>query len=498
MRFLKHFCPRTRMDIAWLNSIFSCLALLFAAFSSASAQAQGTLPEPVVQALAQANIPTEAISAILIPAEGGAPILAVQAQRPMQPASTMKVVTAQIALDTFGPAQKWQTQFLAASKPRGGVLRGGLHIRGGGDFAFSAERLTKVLRALRAQGVRSIAGDVVLDRNRFVPARLDIGVPPFDEYPDAYYNLIPDALLLNHNMLEFGLASDASKITVQFGQAIDGVRISARQLKLRDGACSDWDSDFHTPVVKQDAGGVYTVLLQGSFPRGCTINTETNVLDRNVFWQQSLRAQLREVGIVWRGKVREAATPQDAVLLHESTSDPLAVILRPVNKDSDNGMTRALFLNLGAHNGANAASTLEAGRATVHAWFDKQGIARDGLVVDNGSGLSRIETISASQLAALLQAAARSRWSAEFLASLSVAGLDGSMKRRLLGTPAEQIARIKTGTLRNAVAVAGYVRNSAGQLHVIVGLINHDNAKPGRAALDALIEWASRQNGGAP
>ncbi|MGL4573546.1 MAG: D-alanyl-D-alanine carboxypeptidase/D-alanyl-D-alanine endopeptidase, partial [Burkholderiaceae bacterium] len=481
--------------LRWRAALIRCVAeyLLACACCIAAplAMAQAALPAPVQSALEKAGIAPDSLSAIVIPVEEGTARLALNTQRAMQPASTMKTVTTQVALDAFGPAQQWKTQFLSAAPVRGGTLAGALHVRGGGDFAFSAERLHKALRALRAQGIRSIAGNVVLDRSRFAPARLDVGAPPFDEYPDAYYNLIPDPLLLNHNMLEFTLIADARRIQVQTAQAIDRVRISAAKLKLVERDCGDWADDFQVPQVSTDAAGLITVLLQGSFPRNCTISTETNVLDRNVFWERVLRAQLREIGIAWRGSVRDGAVPADAKPLHESNSEPLAMIIRAINKDSDNGMTRLLLLNLGVAQSAGGASTLDAGRAAVDAWFDRAGIARTGLVVDNGSGLSRSERISAEQLAHLLRAAARGRWAAEFLASLPIAAVDGSMRERLAGTAAQQVARIKTGTLGNVVGIAGYVRGAGGQMQVVVGLINDPNAKQGRQALDALIEWAA-------
>jgi D-alanyl-D-alanine carboxypeptidase/D-alanyl-D-alanine-endopeptidase (penicillin-binding protein 4) len=513
MRFLGQKCLKSRMNIAYKAFNAHQIRLLSAALigrtagyllvcaccaAAPLAGAQTALPATVLSALEQAGIAPVSMSAIVIPVDDGAARLAVNTQRAMQPASTMKTVTTQVALDVFGPAQQWKTQFLSAAPMRGGTLAGALHVRGGGDFAFSAERLHKALRALRAQGIRAIAGNIVLDRSRFTPPRLDLGAPPFDEYPDAYYNLIPDALLLNHNMLEFMLIADARRIRVQTAQTIYRVRISAAKLKLVERDCGDWADDFQVPQVIADAAGLITVVLQGSFPRNCTISTETNVLDRNVFWERVLRAQLREIGIAWHGSVRDGVVPADAKPLHESSSEPLAAIIRAINKDSDNGMTRLLLLNLGAAQTAGSANTLEAGRAAVDAWFDRAGIARAALVVENGSGLSRTERVSAEQLAYLLRTAARGRWSAEFLASLPIAGVDGSMRERLAGTAAQQAARIKTGTLGNVIGVAGYVHAPGGQMQVVVGLVNHANAKRGRAALDALIEWVASPQAATP
>jgi D-alanyl-D-alanine carboxypeptidase/D-alanyl-D-alanine-endopeptidase (penicillin-binding protein 4) len=107
--------------------------------------------------------------------------------------------------------------------------------------------------------------------------------------------------------------------------------------------------------------------------------------------------------------------------------------------------------------------------------------------------LSRIERISAEHLAQLLHSAALSPLSAEFTASLPILGVDGSVKKRLKGTPAASHAHLKTGTLENVKTIAGYVKSRSGKEWIVVFLINHPNAKLGQAAQDDLIEWVQKQ-----
>jgi D-alanyl-D-alanine carboxypeptidase/D-alanyl-D-alanine-endopeptidase (penicillin-binding protein 4) len=177
----------------------------------------------------------------------------------------------------------------------------------------------------------------------------------------------------------------------------------------------------------------------------------------------------------------------------ERNSDTLADLVKPINKASDNLMARALYLTLGTQlpKEGRSDNTFLNADASIRHWFNKNGIATDGLVMDNGSGLSRLERISPRQLASALQVAARSNWFAEFASSLPIVAIDGAMRKRLRESPASGRARIKTGTLRDAVAVAGYVRDVRNQDWIVVSFINDPEARKGRPTLDALIDWVA-------
>ena len=475
-----HHSSRRRL---WL------VALLGAALS---AQAQSALPPGVAAALRDAGIADASLSALVLPLQGGAPRLAHFEQRPMAPASTMKLVTTLVALDELGPSFRWRTQLLSSSLSQGSVLRGPWYLRGGGDPNLTWDGLRSLLRTLRAQGVTRIEGDLILDRSLFQPTRLDRGAAPFDEAPDAYYNVIPDALLLNSNLIEFTLDSSQGPTQVRSQPPLERVRLNA-QLKTRDGACDDWDNDELVAKAQPQAGGAIELTLSGTFPANCQVKTSLSLLDRNLYIERFVRSFWRELGGRWSGQARDGLTPAQARVRVEHRSDTLADAVKIANKTSDNALTRSLYLSLGVQyqGQERGALSLANGEAALRAWFARHGIATEGLVLDNGSGLSRLERISAGQLAGLLQAGARSHWFAEFATSLPIAGVDGSMRKRLRDTPAAGRARIKTGSLKDAVAVAGYVRDEAERDWVVVAFINDAQAKKGRAALDALIRWTA-------
>jgi serine-type D-Ala-D-Ala carboxypeptidase/endopeptidase (penicillin-binding protein 4) len=177
-------------------------------------------------------------------------------------------------------------------------------------------------------------------------------------------------------------------------------------------------------------------------------------------------------------------------LLVRRNSRPWGEVLRPLNKTSDNAHARLLYLLLGvpAMAAEPQATTLALAERDVRRWLAEQKIGDAGLVLDNGSGLSRSERISPQQLAQMLVVAHRSRYAADLQMSLPVAGVDGTMRRRLKDGPATGWARLKTGTLRNVAALAGYVRDPQGRPWAVAMMINHDEAGKARPALDALIE----------
>jgi D-alanyl-D-alanine carboxypeptidase/D-alanyl-D-alanine-endopeptidase (penicillin-binding protein 4) len=193
--------------------------------------------------------------------------------------------------------------------------------------------------------------------------------------------------------------------------------------------------------------------------------------------------------------VREAAAPAGSLLLAEHVSRPLSELVRAINKPSDNAMTRLLYLQLGrALDGERSEPTPVRADRAVRQWFRRQGIDDAGLVMDNGSGLSRSERLKPAQLEAVIRAGLNSRWAPEWVASLPIVGLDGTMRRRLAGSPAAGQARMKTGTLRNTVALAGTVPDAAGRLCIVAAMLNHDQMRPaaGRQLLDAIADWVSR------
>jgi D-alanyl-D-alanine carboxypeptidase/D-alanyl-D-alanine-endopeptidase (penicillin-binding protein 4) len=187
--------------------------------------------------------------------------------------------------------------------------------------------------------------------------------------------------------------------------------------------------------------------------------------------------------------------PPDARLLYTHESLTLAEVIRLVNKYSSNSMARALFLTMGAERYPGRPATAAAGRDAILAFLAQRGIAAPGLVLDNGSGLSRNERISAASLADVLLAAYRSQYMPEFAASLPLSATDGTLKRRFKAPEMQGRLRMKTGTLEDVTALAGFVNAASGRTFVTVVILNHPTASQGggEAIQTALVQWVFGQ-----
>ncbi|WP_338680175.1 D-alanyl-D-alanine carboxypeptidase/D-alanyl-D-alanine-endopeptidase [Janthinobacterium sp. TB1-E2] len=484
------------------------MAALLAGLGLSTAHAQ--LPESVSLLLRSANIPEDAMGAIVL--RGNTVVMSHGAERSMQPASTMKLVTTAVGLEQLGPIFRGRTELRTSADVINGVLKGDLILRGGADTDFNANVLEHMLQTLRTQGIVKIKGDLILDRQLFQPARPDIGAPPFDESAEFRYNVIPDALLLNTNLLDININSTDRQLSILMQPALENVSVTS-DMKLIKGSCARWEDGWRPPEYRRDASGKLQVILHGTFPQNCSKATSINVLDRNDYADRLFRATWKRLGGTITGTVREApatglpptAEPVGTRMLADHVARALPEVLRDINKTSDNTLARTLFLSLGSLQSdgwlgsrpvamAVPEDTATRARQVIQEWFQRHQIDTQGMLVDNGSGLSRTGRIAPAQMAGVLQAMQQSPWAPEFQSSLPIVALDGTMRKRLLNSPAAARARIKTGTLKNVVAIAGYVPDANNQLCVVVAMINSDlvGNGNGRAAVDALIEWVAR------
>ncbi len=467
------------------------VVILWAVGTAAPGQTTAQLPESVKSLLRKANFDEASLGVLVIRASDGAVHLSHQAARPMQPASTLKPLTAIVALDTLGPAFRGRSELRTAAAVETGVMLGDLVISGLGDVDLDTAALERMLAALYDQGVREIRGDVLIDRNYFQPARTDIGIPPFDETPEFQYNVIPDALLLNTNLVDLYFTATDNTITARLSPALQGVKVEV-DLSLIDRRCADWEDGWKLPSVRSGPGGALSIVVSGQFPKNCTAATRINVLERNTYIDRLFRVLWTNVGGRLTGTVREGTAEATSRILDSHAGRSVAELMHPVLKQSDNPITRVLYAQLGAQRRGSETTATRAQQA-VRAWLAQRGIDDTGLVLDNGSGLSRSERITPAQLAGALRAALNSPWSPEYLAGFPIVGVDGGMRRRLAGTSAVGRARLKTGSLRDVAALAGYVHDASGALCIVVAMVNHPNAKGeiARPILDAVVEWTT-------
>ena len=465
------------------------LAALALFLLARSALADG-LPPEVLKALKAAQIPAANVAVVVQPVDAAAPLVAHRATQAMNPASVMKLVTTYAALDLLGPAYTWKTTAWTDAASMDGVLSGNLYLKGSGDPRFAIEHLWALLRQARTRGVQHIAGDIVLDRSAFNVPAIDPGA--FDDKPMRPYNVGPNGLLINFQALRFSLQPGNGQLKVLMETPSDGLRVDNR-LRPGDGQCgSDWKDRIETRLIPE-AGG-QRLEFTGTYSPLCgerTLNLAPLPADGQA--GGLIRALWKELGGTLAGQVRGGNVPAGAMLLTQTDSAPLADIVRDINKFSNNVMARQVFLTLGND---SAPATAERARQRVSDWLAGRGLRFPELVLDNGSGLSRSERISAGSLNQLLLDAWLNPVMPEFVSSMPIVGIDGTMKKRLNGSSATGRAHIKTGTLDGVKTAAGYALDAQGRRYAIVFLINHPRSALGSAAIDALLVWVAQRRVG--
>jgi D-alanyl-D-alanine carboxypeptidase/D-alanyl-D-alanine-endopeptidase (penicillin-binding protein 4) len=448
------------------------------------------LPLPVARALKAAGIPQSAVAVVVQETGAVFPRVSINANAAMNPASVMKLVTTFAALELLGPAYTWKTGAYAAGPlalpPADGVLAGDLHLVGSGDPKLTFEQFWLLLRQLRARGVREIRGDLVLDRGAFAAVAHDESA--FDAKPLRPYNVGPDALLLNFKALRLTLLPEGQRILVLPEPAPANLDI-VNLLKPGAGACppgSEWREALRADLSRH--GDNFRLALTGSYPASCGEQKwNIGLLAHPQYVLGVFRQLWGELGGSLAGGVRDGPLPAGARLLASVDSPPLAEIVRDINKYSNNVMARQLFLTLGqkGNGGATAAQADEA----VRAWLEARGLRLPELVLDNGSGLSRRERLSADSTARLLAAAWKSAVMPELMSSLPLLAVDGTMRKRLRDGSAAGQAHIKTGSLEGVKTLAGYVLDKSGRRQIVVFFVNHPNAVAAQPAQDALLQW---------
>ena len=475
---------------AWLLAL--CLCAFAGLIPGASAQQAAAesdsalpagFPPAVANALRAAKLPTSAIGFFVQDVTATKPALALNAERAMNPASVMKLVTTYSALELLGPSFVWKTGFYANGTLRGDLLEGDLVIKGAGDPKFSQEQLWLALKAVRARGVREIRGNILLDRSGFDANGYDPS--KFDGDPLRAYNAGPDALLINFKALALTFVPDETGISVTVSAEPRGLPVRS-SVKLTPGACAEFRS--YPVKAKVDATGIH---LTGNYAASCGVKTwwlHPFELTHQQYAAAVLRQLWVDLGGVLAGEIRDGALPAAARLLFEADSPSLAEITRDINKFSNNVMARQLFLTLSAETLKLPGSAERSARA-IKTWLADKKVGGDELVMENGSGLSRIERISAGTLGRMLVAAFRSPVMPEFMSSMPLVAYDGTMRRRLKTRDIAGQAHIKTGSLNDVRAIGGYVLAASGRRYAVVFMVNHGNAGAAQGAQDALLQW---------
>lgn len=422
----------------------------------------------------------------------------------MNPASTMKILTTLTALDVLGPNYRWRTLVYSDGFIRNNILKGNIYLQGTGDPKLTPESLAKLIKNLRDLGIQKIDGNLIFDRSAYDPALLDSNL--IDGEALRSYNVQPDPLLYAFRTLSFQLSANKGAQTTEISYTPELARLKIiNQLNLQAGACEDWRKELNLDIspdsLPAKTGALpadWQATFSGSFPHACQ-NVLYNVVafDPNTFLTLGFTAAWQLAGGEWlkppQGKSGLVPSAFNPIVQYEGTK--LVDAIFDINKYSNNVMARQLFLTLALDQMGKPATVMKSEKV-IQGWLQRQGMQFPELVLENGSGLSRIEAISAKHMNDLL-IAARSLPNGElFFKSLPMAGNDGTMRNRLLNTIRGWLhlklrpeIRVKTGSLVDVKAIAGYVLSKSGKLYAVSSFINHPNAYRGQEAHDQLLTW---------
>ena len=445
------------------------------------------LPHAIDQEIRKSGIAKKEISIYIKEAgEKGKVIASLNADKTRTPASVIKVFTTYAAALKLGFDYRWPTQFYKAGSLTNGVLRGDLVIKGFGDPTLNAKDLETIVSDIRAKGIRQVTGDIVIDRSYFQVGDQDSS--GFDQNLYSAYNAMPDAMMFNERVVT--VCVNPKERRVYKKHADESYKV-VNQLEHVNKPCR---GKYSWPGVSIDKSDVVpVVLLKGKISKQCGERNICKVITKPYkSFYYALKEKMNEAGIAVRGTLKLKRVPGNATMLFTHYSEPLEKIISTTSKESNNLYARHLLLHLGAQ-AYGAPATLEKGRdAIVSILKTKGALGRGTLKIDNGSGLSRTSKMNARQLAQLYDDAYQ-HYGDRWMETLSIAGIDGTMKQRFRHSVVSKKAWMKTGTIKRVKNIGGYVKNRAGKLYTVVIMINSSKAKyRGTKLQNEILEWLAK------
>ena len=471
-----------------------CLFFLNSCTKPVTIDVPKSLGESNVLRQLQAEIETVLNDPLLAPSNVGIKVVSVttgeilfesDADKLYHPASTMKLLTSATALVKLKPNYRFHTT-LYTEGIEGSRVRGNVYLKGRGDPLLAVEQLEEMTKTLVQSGVKEIDGDIVVDDTYFDDVPKGKGWM-WDDGPIGGYYSNQSALTINHNGVT---------VTVSPGAEIGGpvyVRLEPQTgyLKVLNHAVTVSASESGSLIVERQTKPVpANVLTIRGFMQVSqeAVRRQVDIVNPALFCGTLFREALARHGISVQGVIRQGVVPDSAVEIAVHTSLPLSLIVRKMNKHSDNLIAELLLKTLGAEV-IGAAGTSQKGLQVINEFLSEAGIATTQSALADGSGVSRYNLLSASMLTNLLVHMFQDfSVMPEYLMSLPVAGVDGTLSWRMKDMGSEGVLRAKTGTLRGVTALAGYAMATDGEILAFAMLMSHyvGSSNPRRALQDKI------------
>ncbi len=388
-------------------------------------------------------------------------LLDVNGNKVMIPASITKIATASAVLSQFPPGYKFKTQLLSEASVKNEVLKGNLYLKGGGDPSFVSENLWFLVNAFTRNKIKKIEGDIVVDDSLFDKVRYDMSRQK--ERVDRAYDAPVGAMSFNWNSVNIfvrpnGVGNGAE---VFIDPENEYIRLN-NKAKTVSGSGNGLLADR-----QEDTKFVGDVIhVGGSIGQGLKeVVVFKNITQPDLWAGYNLKAFLAQRGIQLTGSIKNGVTPEKAEVLAESESKAIEQVVADMNKFSNNYVAEMLTKNLGLAKKPKGAS-LSDGVQVINEHMQSLGVPADQYRLESPSGLTRENKMSSFAMWKVLQHLRNDfRVQPEFLTSLPIAGVDGTLKKRMKNSSAERWVRAKTGFLTNVVSLAGYAGVEDG--HVI-------------------------------
>ena len=404
-------------------------------------------------------------------------------ERLFNTASLVKIFSTFIALRDLGPNYKWQSSFYHNGKIEENSLNGDLIFVGGADASFSISNLEQMVRDLQSNGIKKINGDLILDYSFFgeMPSIKD-----FDNNPLRAYNVLPNAISLQSNTINFKFLIEKNKIIIISDPNLESLSIH-NNLRLSNGKCGNWKSRLTASVNQNDKKN--SIKFLGGLSKRCKDKEiDLGVLDHSFYFYEVFKQLWIKNGGIFEGgyqKNYDEITNKEYLTSHSSR--PLSELIRDVNKYSLNLMARNLMLTTIRENNS-LKPTEDMVNIFLNEWLKKEGLSHEGLYVDNGAGLSRNIKISVNQLLLVLQKIYNDPFMPEMIASFPIASIDGTLKNKMKSTKITRNGHFKTGSLKNVVGIAGFFLNEHKDMNAFVFVMNHEDAKNAQPFIRDLLD----------
>ncbi len=443
----------------------------------------GTLPYDLEEQINTIPLNKSNYSIFIQSTSSPIPLASWHAHKKRSPASVIKLLTTYSALMELGYDYRWETKFYYTGTIRRGVLRGDLIVKASGDPTLKTRDVDSIVSAIRSHGIKQITGNIILDKSIFrISSRNNSG---FDKNRYSPYNAMPDALMFNQRKSTVCVSPHGRKIYINKDIPDLSYRV-VNKMRLVNGSCRGSRSWPRVSIKNK------TMIFSGKLSKNCSDRKICKVVTKpHLSFYYTLKSKIKKSGIKYTGKMKLRQTPKSAKYLFSHFSKSLEEIISVTAKKSNNLFARQIMLTLGVTQ-YGKPGTLQKGRNGVERILNRHHILEKGRTfIENGSGLSRISKITAQSLGNLLLDGYQNygdRW----MQTLSIAGIDGTIKRRFRYSSVFGRAWMKTGTIRGVANIAGYVEGASGERYVVVVLVNDKySRKYGRKLANKVIEWVA-------